>query len=228
MIKGAVTFLDVLGWKGIWQRRPDAASILLDIIKNSSHLLEKVREEEREREQFPRYQNDDVQIISISDTIVILTEGPDSTTLPLHGLFCSMLMVEFLKNKFLVRGATGFGEYNNIENIFVGPVIDEIASWYESADWIGIIQTPSAYFTSICPNGLAYNLEEHDVSLKTKGKIKTRCVNWVTEWINQGKDELDLRDLFVESGPISPEIYYKYMNTMDFYKKLENKYSKEA
>lgn len=126
---GAVTFLDILGWKGIWQKRADSIDVLWNIIDLAK---------------------------------------------------------------------------NHIED-----------------DWVGVIQAPSAYFTSINPCGEEFKMVEYDVPLKTKGTIYTRCVDWTKEWNDKGKNELDLRDAFVDFGPIFPEIYSKYRNTLDFYRRCQ-------
>lgn len=136
---------------------------------------------------------------------------------------CSKIVANALAVGLLIRGAINRGYFERRENIFLGPAIDEVASWYEFADWIGVIQTPSAYFASINPCGDEFKMIEYDVPLKTKGKILTRCVNWTDDWIQKGKGLLDLRDVFIQMGPILPEIYPKFRNTLDFYNKCLEK-----
>ena len=40
MDKGAITFLDVLGWKGVWQRKRDPSKTFKDIIYDKEQLLD--------------------------------------------------------------------------------------------------------------------------------------------------------------------------------------------
>lgn len=56
-----------------------------------------------------------------------------------------IIIRESLLQGIPVRGATCYGPLSTNGNIMVGPAIDEVASWYESADWIGVFQTPSAF-----------------------------------------------------------------------------------
>ncbi|MBK5261044.1 MAG: hypothetical protein JJE17_00545 [Peptostreptococcaceae bacterium] len=217
-VTGAVTFLDVLGWKGIWQRRPDSITTLLNIIDKAKICIEDIKKEhESQNGDYSYLKNLEVEVISISDTIVLLTVGLPETTLELHAKMCSKIIANALEEGILIRGAINYGPFERRENIFVGPAIDEVASWHEIADWIGVIQTPSAYFESINPCGDDFKMIEYDVPLKTKGKILTRCVNWTDDWIKKGKGVLELRDVFIRMGPILPAIYPKYRNTLDFY-----------
>lgn len=167
-----------------------------------------------------------MDVISISDTIVLLTVGKTEAPLELHARMCSKIVANALEEGLLIRGAINCGYFETRENIFVGPAIDEVAAWHEVADWIGVIQTPSAYFASINPCCDEFKMVEYDVPLKTKGKILTRCVNWTDDWIIKGKDILDLRKVFIQMGPILPEIYPKFRNTLDFYRKFAKKDSK--
>jgi len=48
----------------------------------------------------------------------------------------------FYKHNLFYRGAIGYGKYERDESTFIFPVIDNVASWYEAAVWIGTILTP--------------------------------------------------------------------------------------
>lgn len=215
---GAVSFLDILGWKGIWQKSTDSIKTLLNIIELAKINIKDIKDEHKiQNGEYSYFEHLDVDVISISDTIVLLTVGNIEASLELHARLCSKIIVNALEVGLLIRGAINCGSFERQENIFVGPAIDEVASWHEAADWIGVIQTPSAYFASVNPSGNSFKMIEHDVPLKTKGKIFTRCVNWKDDWIQKGKNELDLRNVFINMGPILPDIYPKMRNTLDFY-----------
>ncbi|WP_366289917.1 hypothetical protein [Paenibacillus sp. AN1007] len=42
MAEGAVTFFDVLGWKGIWQRKENAMKQLLKIIDDAQKYVSRI------------------------------------------------------------------------------------------------------------------------------------------------------------------------------------------
>jgi hypothetical protein len=55
-----------------------------------------------------------------------------------------------IESNVLLRGAMAVGEYTFLErsegHSLVGPAIDDAASWYEKANWFGIIATPNCGF----------------------------------------------------------------------------------
>ena len=217
---GAVTFLDILGWKGIWQKRSDSIDTLMKIIESAKRSINDIKDEHKTLNGAYSYMNRlESEIVSISDTIVLVTIGNIEAPLEFHSNMCSKIIAGALEDGMFIRGAINCGKFARRENIFVGPAIDEVAAWHELADWIGVIQTPSAYFNSINPCGNEFKMVEYDVPLKTKGKILTRCIDWTLEWNQKGKNELDLKDAFVRMGPILPEIYPKFRHTLEFYQK---------
>jgi hypothetical protein len=138
---GVVTFLDVLGWKGVYARKPDAIASL-------TRLIEGVR---KRAESLQRGRlNQKVEVKSISDTIAIFTfcsESEISAAIEVHGELCQWLIPESIESEIPVRGATTFGDFEIDEkSIFLGKAIDEAASWHELSDWIGVHLTPSAEY----------------------------------------------------------------------------------
>lgn len=41
-----------------------------------------------------------------------------------------------------------YGLFNSSGNILLGPAVDEVASWHEAANWIGVLHTPTAYLST--------------------------------------------------------------------------------
>ncbi len=123
-----------------------------------------------------------------------------------------------------VRGATAYGYFTTKDNIMVGPAIDEVASWYEMTDWIGVIQTPSAMFQTNTQNFIFNKYEilsKYDVYIKWYGKINTYCSNWTVAWNWKNKhSKEDLLKCFLKMGPITPSISFKFMNTLKFYEDM--------
>lgn len=220
MDAGAITFLDVLGWKGIWTRDQEAIAKLrgliaaaLDSIRRTLHIGAEHLADLRGVDE--RH----IQIESISDTIVIFTPGAATATLWLHGALCQVIVCESMDRRIPVRGATCYGAYESREHIMVGPGIDEAASWHESTDWIGVIQTPSAYLLYSEPAHVPRVWVPYAPPLKL-GRVDTLCVDWSRHWREVlGRDEAGLKNLFAEMGPLDTTIASKYLNALAFYRK---------
>jgi hypothetical protein len=213
---GAVTFLDVLGWKGIWQRKDDpiqALESLRERLKNKADIYERGRNIEQ------------TNVLSISDTIVLLTEvseiGKSTEALDLHGQLCAESLFYSLEQQIPLRGATGYGEFSvsTENNIFVGKAIDETASWYEQADWIGVFMTPSAFYS--------YDSEKprwwvkHAPPLKKELKFETYATVWA-EIINTERTASEIAKSFGKMSPIIPEIITKFSNTQKFLQEIQS------
>lgn len=205
MATGAVTFLDVLGWKGIWLRREHKEVVrLLDGLVRTA---EGIANEQRGKTTSAR-----VRILSISDTIVLLTEGDVAGVVSIHGLICKTLLLESVRSGIPLRGATSHGQFFASEGtILVGPAVDEAASWHEALDWIGVVLTPSAeYRHSPVTPWIKYGR----APIKGLGTRTLWCVDWSEGWAN----EEEVRSQFSQAGPIDVAIAPKYMNTLDFLK----------
>ena len=84
MDKGAITFLDVLGWKGVWQRKRDPSKTLKDIINETEQLLDKTLKLETIKGYENIFKGLSAEVISISDTIALVTYGESDITLQFH------------------------------------------------------------------------------------------------------------------------------------------------
>lgn len=220
MEQGAVTFLDVLGWKGIWTRQDDA-------IEKLKALIAAARDSVANVIQLGAQQIDDlrgfderlVRIESISDTIVLSTPGAANAVLWLHGALSQAIICASIDSGIPVRGATCYGEYQTDDRIMIGPAIDEAASWHESTDWIGVVQTPTAYMTYSDAAGLPRVWVNYTAPLKG-GRLDTYCVDWSRHWCEQlGRGELELKAAFTRLGPLDTSIATKYLNSLAFYQK---------
>jgi hypothetical protein len=207
--QGAVTFLDVLGWKGIYERRQSSEAInLLSglftlILHESKNITESIATSDE-------LKGEETTVLSISDTIAIFTAGNPYHTLKTHGLICQKAIPESVRRGIPVRGATSYGRFSTKDNIMIGPAVDESASWHESTDWIGVIMTPTAKFELQGEYPDIWT-EYKDIPLKKKINGIDRCVDWFLDG-NPSK-------LFAEMGPHVPEIAPKYLNTLSFLNK---------
>ena len=212
--KGIVTFLDVLGWKGLWQSNKEAVTQLRDIVsftrKRAKEIVRTYNEKERAKD--VRYKDISIKVLSISDTIVFLKDTEDRMALAFHAQLCSWLLKYAISKRIPLRGAISYGEFTESENIMLGPAIDEAAAWHESTDWIGVILTPSARMY-VRNEKIPYIIDNYDnIPFKKANKTLKHCVDWSIR-IEDG-----LYDIFLEKGPHMPEVAPKYLNTLEFLK----------
>lgn len=201
MKSGTVTFLDVLGWKGIWLRR------------NSSEVVEQLQKLVDLAVRVARGA-DETRVLSISDTIVLLTEGDGVKGVTLHGQIVAELICESIIYGLPLRGATACGRFfHELPSILVGAAVDEAASWHEATEWIGVVQTPSAFLTH---DGVG-RWRRYVAPVKTPGKFEIPCVDWPAEWRGRGFKKGDLRREFAAMGPFDTVVAAKYTNTLSFY-----------
>lgn len=213
---GAITFMDFLGWKGLWQNRGNT-----NHLENVSNLINGIKEVVRlyTCELFPH--SEEIQLsklISISDTIAIFTpQIPNCAQvdlLKLHAKIAKYILEECVKKTYPIRGAITLGKYNTKNNIMIGPGIDECASWHETCNWIGVHFTPSAelHLKLIQQNGNndgMQNIVNYNVPVKNGYPKVGYCVNWKV-------DNNDFTNLMNKVQSLMPEIAGKYMNTYDF------------
>ncbi|AKJ39875.1 hypothetical protein [Methanosarcina barkeri] len=216
---GVVTFLDVLGWKGVYNRKTDAIISLTNLVEGVSSLATRQRGGKL---------NSDTLVKSISDTIAIFTpctEEEFSIAIDIHGLLCQWIIPHSIEAEIPVRGATAFGEFEIKDSIFVGKAVDEAASWHEQSDWIGVHLTPSAeYLFNVGSNP---RWIEFTPPSKTPLKCKLHCVNWIPNWQDETKDrDIEyIKEKFRRLGPIVPELAGKFANTLQFIKDIKAKNS---
>lgn len=206
--KGAITFFDFLGWKGLWLNSEK------DHLKVVSELIDDFRKKLKiETEKvYPYCLNMKVsKLLSISDTIVLFTPElsiiDSKQLLELHANMARYVVEQSVLKQYPIRGAITLGEYNSKNNVMIGPGIDECASWHEMCDWIGVHLTPSAQ--------LEYERNKIDNIMRYKIPVKRGvpnieyCVKWIIE-----NHEFDL--LFDKAKPMLPQIAAKYLNTRKF------------
>ena len=201
--EGYLIFADILGWKGIWKKynsneeRIRIATKLLDI----RDILKKEIKEE----------NSSINLIS--DTFII-----SSNNYEMSNKISKRLIEECLKNSFVIRGTISFGEYYNKDTVYIGPAVDEAASWHDVGEEIGIFYAPSARLSiKLKDNELKEcHLINDEVFIKNR-KIKTYFINWYSE-----ENKKNFYNI-MRNQIITPDISSKYFNTEE---KL-NKYVKD-
>lgn len=210
---GVITFLDVLGWKGVYVRKTDAIATLKKFIEEI-HIQANVQ---RGR---VKYNEKVVEVRSISDTIILITpclESDASIAIDIHGKLCKWIIPRSINLEIPVRGATAFGEfeYDPEDNIYVGKAIDEAATWHELADWIGVNLTPSAeYIFKNQTDDTCW--VQYQPPIKAIQGLNLYCVNWTKDWDDREKKIEGIKTKFCRLGPLVPEIAGKYANTLKF------------
>lgn len=210
-IFGAITFLDFLGWKGLWQSQKESEQGALQKV---SQLIEDFRERLNSLSQDYFKEAKEIplsSLISISDTIAVFSpltsKAEISQLLEIHANFSRYVLEKCCNNGFPIRGAITYGEYSTMNNVMIGPGIDECASWHESSNWIGVHLTPSAQFywkNTENSNVLIYN----HIPLKNGHKLMY-CVRWEIS-------KNAFIKLALKSRALLPEIAAKYTNTLEF------------
>lgn len=218
-ISGAITFLDFLGWKGLWQsqtRYKDGHNPLAEVSNLISDFREKL--DQLSQELFVQAQGIPLSsLISISDTIAIFTPKVSVVNechlLELHSKLSKYILEQCASRKYAIRGAITFGEYSIMNNIMIGPGIDECASWHEMGNWIGVHLTPSAQiYWDDCVDSASDTICRYKPVLKN-GLSVDYCVKWrVTKEI--------LNNLALYTKALLPEISGKYINTYKFFKEV--------
>lgn len=218
---GVVTFLDVLGWKGIWRRKDNAINELEQLVSNI----------EKDSATFERgISTKSTKTMIVSDTIVIFTPADKSNIskiIELHGRICQKAIPNSIKKGIPIRGAISFGDVvlSDKNNIFAGTAIDEAASWHEMSEWIGVFLTPSALFR--------YSFSDNNYLVKFKPPLKNNIDldTFSVVWLDKEEMEMKINDVkndLTKLAPIVPEIVIKFTNTIQFLEELKKRYEKES
>jgi len=189
---GFLLFADILGWKGIWKKKDN-----LDDIANLLFFIKNILEKEFETSK------DKYNINLISDTFIIYSENFATSN-----NFSKKLIELCLENNLVIRGAISYGECYNKETVYVGPAVDEAASWHDEGEEIGIFCTPSAKQEIINNKKIKKSdLLEDFIKLKS-GEIKTFFINWYNK-----ETKKKFYELFSKVDKSSVKVYLKYLNT---------------
>lgn len=212
---GVVTFLDVLGWKGIWQRKQNPIKDLEALVSSIETKSEKLSRGIKSSED--QICSPSTRVMIISDTIVIFTEATSENAkciIDLHGSVCQEAIPSSIEKGIPIRGATSYGEVILSKNnsIYAGKAIDEAAAWHEAADWIGVFMTPTASFVYESSDDSAWSM--HSPPMKDSRKFKTFSVKWHTK--EDDKQLQFIKQNFCKLAPITPDIESKFGNTIKY------------
>lgn len=157
--------------------------------------------------------------------------------------YLGVLIKVALSKGLLWRGAIGVGEYIYFRssNTLLGPAVNDAASWYDKADWIGIIATPSCGMRlsalknfkeaqdAIKPINSQSSLKlstfctEYDITMKGGAKQMLWAVSWPAQYLSiepDRKTNLGGEQVFwyvISRLMIPPGAESKYKNTVEFF-----------
>jgi hypothetical protein len=133
----------------------------------------------------------------------------------------------------LLRGALAIGHYVFERATVLGPAISDAASWYEEADWFGVILTPSCQFKLIAfleHAALEPQLENqtfnhffvrYKVPVKNGERREMWVISWPYDFLTRGDSKLSALGMFAGtlmclSIPKGTEA--KHLNSLEFFK----------
>jgi len=223
MKTGAIVFLDILGFKGIWQHKPerDVLNLLLAI----PGVVKKAYKEPPPESGWPTVGEPEVTLLS--DTIIITCESQYPQVLLLMCAIINAILLNLLSYRMLARGAIGWGRYTKEGPIFLGPAVDDVAMWYEAANWVGVVTTPRTnYMIDRLENRKfhAHGKEvdpfvKYDVPLKSGKSAFLNVFNWpglMQASYAEGTFRQNMTGVFSEQDSIDHSVHEKYENTLRF------------
>ncbi len=222
MKKGAVAFLDVLGWKKADNRAEHLIKSFIKMkmkSKNDCKVINNAIQEEKLKVDGIL---GDIVPLYFSDTIILCAEGQGEYPISILTTFCNDIMPKALEQGLPLRGAISCGEYyvNKKHNVVSGNAVDEVASWYENTDWIGVILTPSAKMTIeiVDADFTKSRITKYDDIPFKAGKGESgntakwnKMLNLCVDWQCENKDVLCPKGV-----ALTPKIANKYLNTLAF------------
>ncbi len=192
---GVVLLLDGLGTKGVWQRHsPLRAVAQWEAMHSYARSVVKSLFDAAEWRYRLKW-----SFFVFSDTIIACAQprqGADFVVDPVYAALldaagtASTLIASGLRIGLKLRGALALGDFVKGKSIVVGPAIDDAATWYEEAQWVGCMLTPNTNdFLDRYYRGLrAWSVEHHHkrfvawtkwkVPLKDENHLDTYAVNW--------------------------------------------------
>lgn len=216
MQKGAITMLDILGWKGIWERHEDPVGELKKVRDITRINIEGTQQTLIDCWKY--HKNFSTRYLTFSDTIVIINFGEPKETINFQICMTSAIIVNCIRNGLPMRGAISYGDLYVEDTIFMGPAVDEVAENHQKLQLIGCyLAKPMTKDFKVS----YIDLIDYLIPMKN-GKINGKLINWVDSWINYyGYSYEDLKKLLSvmeDSGLCAQNIREKYANTWDFIK----------
>ncbi len=182
------------------------------------------------------------------DTMIFVWEDPKGEGERIYNLLGSIgkwsrtLIMLGLQERLPLRGAMSAGWFVLNEKRILGPAITDARDWYEEADWIGVVATPTLGM-KLCLYEEKYRqanddrcsifpyFTRHEVPLKGGRKKPMWALSWPRAYIEKHKDRKLLPRLHFLSDMAEFQIprsaSSKYKNTVDFFDAYSRQYNKK-
>lgn len=224
---GIVIFLDILGIKGIWNRRSAA-----EVLRKWDYLISIYRNLSRQMlKEYSKSKITKSQFIAFSDTI-IMTIPNLPTERVLSGLSSTLvsLFSHASGERLFIRGVISFGTYYSSESMVIGPAIDEAYEHHKLLEWCGIAASPS--LTRIIRKLEEKGKTDHgfcpyDIPTKNGLEKNGRTLFWTPfDLVTGGKKTVDaaIKKELLKTKDESAVM--KLTNTMKFIEYIKQKYMK--
>ena len=235
---GFVCLMDALGTKGAWGHSDPA-----DFVAKLSALKANVEAIAKKREK--PYANGIFDFRFFQDTVFITLRFPTSAErgpspvppdevvlFPKFSGFVAGPFAMALFDEVYFRGAVSQGWFYWSEEMLLGPAIDDAASYFEAADWLGVVCTPAAGYAahycisepSLACHGLPHAFLEYDVPMLDSASRRLFAIDWPFFFRQSveaaGRHEGSARDFLLQlfsRSPIPERATAKFSNAVAFY-----------
>lgn len=245
---GLITFIDVLGFKGIWKSHESEET--LKSIEKIEELAQKLKSDLEEKSGVDLWDNLKIQKQMFSDTLSFVTylpseknifEEPDKIEFN-RAIRKYMLLRYFVliltkiiskaalqKVPLLYRGCITVGNLHYNGTSFIGPAVDEAGEYFEASDGAFVFLTPSAKEVYLNRPGLLRKAKfpyfaPYDVPMKNGTSLETFTINPLL-YLPKGKNRSDgieeIMSAFDKSENQHPSVLSKAKNTELFLKYLD-------
>lgn len=167
---------------------------------------------------------------SFSDTVILVIVPENASDLPVvlsaMGEILQEVVWASIKRGIFFRGAVSTGRFLKAETKMVGESLEEAASWYETADWMGVFATPSVRHLleecSLDGNDMSHLFVPYSVPFKNGPSREMWAINWpahaafVAEKGGENAKLQLLSSFRLYSGSVPPSVADKYANTLTF------------
>lgn len=221
-VRGTVAMIDALGVRNL------SIQESRDFIEKINEILDRVTDTGRIWQKTGTFVQglQAPEITTFGDTIVLSWVGDEiGSYADQCAAYLILFLVSGLESGVLFRGAISHGDYIKNRNKIIGPAISDVATWYETTDWIGIIATPTLSVTITTYNEIlmldqsGVNKEawvEYAVPLKGK-EMKLWSIAWPFYYLLQDKQKAVSFYEDIAKYQIPPFTEDKYFNTIKYF-----------
>lgn len=186
---GIVAILDALGAANYGDKEIErfmrSRSIVISLLREKTKRVAK------------RLEVNKVTTFTFNDTVLIILEfdlrWPSADEIRAFLEVLRKFLVDSFVNKILFRGAFAIGSFYKGEdtNTILGEAVTDAATWYNKADWMGVISTPRTsvyvdYLEEKHQESLKHLILNYDVPMSNGEVQELKTVNWPKVfWVNE-------------------------------------------